>query len=181
MVSFVISATLFFIELVLFHSILSWIHSLLFFFHKLLLLFDRHFHSFISSVQFSCTVKYDSLRPHGLQHARLPCPSPTPGACSNSCPSSQWNHPTISSSVVPFSSCLQSFPASGSFPMSQFFTSGCQSIGASASASVLPMNIQDWFPLGLAGWISLQSKGLSRVFSNTTVQKHQFFGAQLSL
>ena len=116
--------------------------------------------------------------PHGLQHARLPCPSPTPEACSNSCPSSWWFHPTISSSVVPFSSCLQSFPASGSFQMSHFFPSGGQSIGVSASASVLPMNIQDWFPLGLTGWISLQSKGLSRVFSNTTVQKHQFFCAQ---
>ena len=123
----------------------------------------------------------DSLRPHGLKHARLPCPSPTPGAYSNSCPLSQWCHPTISSSVIPFSSCLQSFPTSESFQMSQFFVSGGQSVGVSASASVLPMNIQDWFPLGWAGWISLQSKGLSRVFSNTTVQKHQFFGAQLSL
>ena len=113
-----------------------------------------------------------SLRPHGLQHARPPCPSPTPGACSNSCPSSQWCHPTISSSIIPISSCLQSFPASGSFPMSWFFASGGQSIGVSASASVLPMNIQDWLPLGWTGWISLQSKGLSRVFSNTTVQKH---------
>ena len=117
----------------------------------------------------------------GLQHARLPCPSPTPGACSNSCPSRRWCHPTISSFVVPFSSCLQSFPASGSFPMSQFLASGGQSIGVSASASVLPMNIQDWFPLGWTGWIFLQSKGLSRVFSNTRVQKHQFFSAQLSL
>ena len=115
-----------------------------------------------------------------MQHARLPCPSPTSGTCSNSCPLSRWCHPTISSSVVPFSSCLQSFPASGSFPVSQFFTTGGQSIGASASASVLPMN-EDWFPLGLTGLISLQSKGLSRVFSNTTVQKHQFFGPQLSL
>ena len=117
---------------------------------------------------------------HGLQHTRLPCPSPTPGTCSNSCPSSQWCHPIISFSVVPFSSCLQCFPASGSFLMSQLFTSGGQSIGASASASVLPMNIQDWFPLGWTGLI-LQTKGLSRVFSNTTVQKHQFFGAQPSL
>ena len=108
-----------------------------------------------------------SLRPHGLQQARLSCPSPTPGVWSNSCPSSQWRHPTISSSVVLFSSCLQSFPASGSFPMSQFFASGGQSIGISASALVLPMNIQDWCPLGLTGWISLQSKGLSRVFCNT--------------
>ena len=123
------------------------------------------------SVQFSCSVVSDSLQPHGLQHVRLPCPSSTPGACSNSCPSSQWWHPTISSFVIPFSSCLQSFPASGSFQISQFFTSGGQSIGVSTSTSVLPMNIQDWFPWGLTGWISLQSKGLSRVFSNTTVQK----------
>ena len=114
---------------------------------------------------------------HGLQHARLPCPSPTPGAYSETYPSSRWCHPTISSSVIPFSSCLQSFPASGSFPMSQFFTSGGQSIGASASVSVLPMNTQDGFLLGLTGWISLQSKGLSRVFFNTTIQKHQFFCA----
>ena len=127
------------------------------------------------TVQFSCLVVSNSLRPHGLQHARLPCP--TPRACSNSCPSSWWCHPTISSSVVPFSSYLQSFPASGSFPMSQFFAAGGQSIGTSASASVLPMNIQDWFPLGWTCWISFQSKGFSRVFSNTTVQKHQFFGA----
>ena len=123
----------------------------------------------------------NSLWPQGLQHARLPCPSPTHGVYSNSCPSSRWCHPTISYTAVPFSSCLKSFPASGSFPMSQFFTSGSQSIGVSASASVLPMNVQDWFPLGLTGWISLQSKGLSRVFSSTTVQKHQFFGTQLSL
>ena len=122
-----------------------------------------------------------SLQLHGLQQARLPCPSPTPGACSNSCPSSQWCHPTILSSVVPFSSCLQSFPASGSFLMSQIFRSGGQSIGASPSASVLPLNIQGWFPLGLTGLISPQSKGLTRVFSSTIVQKHQFFGAQLSL
>ena len=130
-------------------------------------------------VSIQCSVVSDSLWPHGLQQARLPCPSPTPGACSNSCPSSQWCHPTISSSVVPFSSCLQSFPASGSFPMSQFFTSSGQSIGASPSASVLPMNIQDWFPLGWTGLVSLLSKGLSRVFTNTTIQKHQFFSAQL--
>ena len=110
--------------------------------------------------------------------SRLPCPSPPLGACSDSCPLSQRCHPTISSSVVPFSSYLQSFPASGSFPMSQFFASGGQNIGASASASVPPMNIQDWFPLGLTGWISLQSKGLSRIFSNTTVQRHQFLGVQ---
>ena len=120
-----------------------------------------------SSVQFSHSVVSDSLRSHGLQHARLHCP-PTPGACSNSCPSSWWCHPTISPSVVPFSSHLQSFPASGSFQRSQFFTSGGWSIGVSASPSVLSMNIQDWFPLGWTGWISSQSKGLSRVFSNTT-------------
>ena len=131
-------------------------------------------------VQFSYSVMSDSLRPHGLQHTRLPCPSPTPGAYSNSCPSSRWCHPTISSSVVPFSFHLQPFPASESFPMSQFFTSGGQNIGASVSASVLPMNIQFWFRLGLLGWISLLSKGLSRAFSNTTVQKHQFFSNQLS-
>ena len=125
--------------------------------------------------QFSCSVLYDSLQLHGLQHARLPCPSPTPEACSNSCLSSWWCHPTISSSVVPFPSHLQSIPASGSFQMSQFFASGGQSIEVSASSSVLPLNIQDWFPLGWTGWISLQSKGLSRVFSSTTVQKHQFF------
>ena len=122
----------------------------------------------------------DSLRPYGLQYARLSCPSPTPGAYSNSCPLSWWCHPTISSSVIPFSSRLQSFPASGSFPMSQFFASGGKSIGVSASASVLPMNTQDWCPLGWTGFISLQPRGFSRVFSNTTVQKHQFFGAQLS-
>ena len=132
-------------------------------------------------VQFSHSVVFDSLLPHGLQHARLPCPLPTPRASSNSCPLSQWCHPTISSSVIPFSSCLLSFPASGFFQMSQFFASGGQIIGASASASVLPMNIQDWFPLGWTGWISLQSKGLSSIFSNTTVQKHQFFSTQLSL
>ena len=123
----------------------------------------------------------DTLWPHGLQHARLPCPSPTPRAYSNSCPSSQWCHPTISSSVVPFSSHLESCPASGSFPMSQFFSSGGQSIGVSASESFLPMNIQNWFPWRLIGLISLQSKGLSRVFSNTTAQKHPFFDVQLSL
>ena len=127
----------------------------------------------IDSVQFSHSVVSNSLWPHGLQHSRLACPSPTPGACSNSCPLTWWCHPPISSSVVPFSSCLQSFPASESFPMSQCFASGGQSIGVSASASVLPMNIQDWFPLGLTSWIFLLSKGLSRVFSNTTVQKHQ--------
>ena len=130
---------------------------------------------------FSQSVMSNSLRPYGLQHARFPCPSPAPGACSNSCPLNQWCHPTFLSSVVPFSSCPQSFLASGSFQMSQFFASGGQSIGASASVSVLPMNIQDWFPLGLTGLISVQSKGLSRVFSNITVQKHQFYSAQLSL
>ena len=127
------------------------------------------------SVQFGRSVVSASLRPHGPQHAKPPCPSPTPGVYSNSCPLSWWCHLTISSSLVPFSSHLQSFPESGSYPMSQFFVSGGQRIGVSASASVLPMNIQDWFPSGWPGWISLQSKGLSRVFSNTTVQKHQFF------
>ena len=135
---------------------------------------------------FSCSVVSDSLQLYGLQHTRLPYPSPTPGACSNSCPLNLWCYPTISSSVIPFS-CLQSFPASGSFPMSQFFPSGGQSIGVSASASVLPMNIQDWFPLGLTGLISLQSKGLSKVFSNTTTASKAsilrcsaFFMAQLT-
>ena len=113
------------------------------------------------------------------QHARLPYPSPTPRACSSSCSLSQWSHPTISSSVIPFSSCLQSFPASGSFPRSQFFASGGQSIGVPASASVLPVNTQDWFTLEWTGWISLLSRRFSRVFSNTAVQRHQFFGAQL--
>ena len=133
------------------------------------------------AVQFSRSVVSNSLRPHESQHARPPCPSPTPGVHPNSCPSSRWCHPAISSSVVPFSSCPQSFPASGSFRMSQPFASGGQSIGISASASVLPMNTQNWSPLGWTGWISLQSKRLSRVFSNTTVQKHQFFGTQLFL
>ena len=138
--------------------------------------------SYIFSVQFSSVaVVSDSLLPHGLQHARPPCPSPTPRVNSNSCPLSRWCHPTISSSVIPFSPCVLSFWASGSFPMSQFFASGGQSIRVSASASVLPMNIQDWFPLGWTGWIFLPSKGLSRVFSNTTVQKHPFFGTQHSL
>ena len=141
----------------------------------------RYFCSGPFSVQFSRSVVSYSLWPHELQHARPPCPSPTPGVHPNPCPSSQWCHPTISSSAVPFSSCPQSFPASGSFPMSQLFLSGGQSTGVSASTSVLPMNTQDWSPLGWIGWISLQSKGLSRVFSNTTVQRHQFFGTQLSL
>ena len=135
----------------------------------------------VNTILQSGSVMSNSLWPHGLQHARLPCPSPSPGAYSNSCPSHWWCHPTISSSVVPFTSHPQSFPASGSFPLCRFFTSGGQSIGVSASASVLPMNSQDWFPLGWTGWNSLQSKGLSRVFSNTTVQKHLFFCTQLSL
>ena len=137
-------------------------------------------HTGITSFQFSCSVMSDYLWPHEPQHARPPCPSPTPQVYPNPCPLSRWCHPTISSSVLPFSSCPQSFPTSGSFEMSQLFASGGPSIGVSASTSVLPMNTQDWFPLGWTGWISLQSKGLSRVFSNTTVQKHQFFGAQLS-
>ena len=132
------------------------------------------------SGQFSHSGMSNSLWPHGLQHAKPPCPSPTPRVYTNSCPLSQWCHPTISSSVVPFFSCLQSCPASGSFQMSQFFTSGSQRIEVSASTSVLPMNTQDWSPLGWTGWISLQFKGLSRVFSNITVQKHQFFVAQPS-
>ena len=134
----------------------------------------------LSSVQFSCSVMSDSLRPHELQHARPPCPSPTPRVHSNSSPSRQWRHPAISSSVVPSSFCPQSLPPSRSFPMSQLFTSRGQSTGVSATVSVLPMNTQDWSPLGWTGWISLQSKGLSRVFSNIKVQKHQFFSAQLS-
>ena len=138
---------------------------------------EQHF----SSVQFSRSVMFNSLWSHESQHARPPWTTPTPWAYPNSCPLSRWCLPTISSSVVPFSSCPQSFPASGSFQMSQFFTSGGRSIGVSASTSDLPMNTQDWSPLGWTGWISLQSKGLSRVFSNTTVQKHQFFSAQLSL
>ena len=134
----------------------------------------------LSSIQFSCSVVSDSMRRYEPQHARPPCPSPTAGVYPNPCPLSQWCHPTISSSVIPFSSCPQSFPASGSFQMSQLLASGGRSIGVSASTSVLPLNTQDWSPLGWTGWISLQSKGLSRVFSNTTVQKHQFFGAQFS-
>ena len=130
--------------------------------------------------QFNRSVLSNSLRLHELQHARPPCPSPTPGVHTDPCPSSGWCHPTISSSVVPFTSCPQSFPASGPFQMSQLLAWGGQSTGISASTSVLPMNPQDWSPLGWTGWISLQSKGLSGIFSNTTVQKHQFFGAQLS-
>ena len=142
---------------------------------KEVLQLKRNIHNsvqFISIIQLCLT-----LRPHGLKHTKFSCPSLTPGPCSNSCPSSRWCHPTISFSVIPFSSCPHSFPASESFPMSQFFPSGGQSIGA--SASILWMNIQDWFPLGLTGLISLQFKGLSRVFSNTTVQKHQFFGRNI--
>ena len=138
-------------------------------------------HSRIISVQFSSSVVSDSLQPHELQHARPPCPSAASRVHPNPCPLSQWCHPTISSSVFPFSSCLQSYPASGSFQMSWFFISGGQSTGVSASASVLPMNIQDWFPLGLTGLICLLSKGVSRVFSSTTIQKHQFFSTHPSL
>ena len=136
--------------------------------------------SWFGSVQYSRSVESDSLQPHESQHSRPSCPSPTPRVCSNSFPLSRWCNPTISASVLLFSSCPQSFPASGSFQMSQLFASGGQSIGVSASTSVLPMNTQDWSPLRQTGWISFQSKGLSRVFSNTTVQKHQFFCVQLS-
>ena len=152
----------------IFHGILIFHFTILFHFLSLLLLFI-------------CSVMSSFLWPHGLQHARLPCPSLSPRACSSSCPLNQWCIPTISSSVIPSSSCLQSFPASGSFPMSHLSASGGPSIGASASATVLPMNIQGRFPLGLTGLISLQSKGLSRVFTNTAVWKHQFFGAKPSL
>ena len=142
---------------------------------------DTGMNKWISSVQFSSVAQScPTLRPHGSQHTRPPCPSPSPRVHSDSRPSSQWCHPAISSSIVPFSSCPQSLPASGSFPMSQLFAWGGQNIGVSASVSVPPMNTQDWSPLGWTGWISLQSKGLSRVFSNTTVEKHQFFGTQLS-
>ena len=140
-----------------------------------------HYNFNLSSVQFSCSVVSNSLQPHELQHARPPCTSPTLRVHPHPCPSSSWCHPAILFSVVPFSSCPQSFPASQSFPMSQLFASGGQSIGDSASTSVLPMNTQDWSPLGWTGWISLESKGLSRIFSNTTVQKHQFFSTQFSL
>ena len=135
---------------------------------------------YIKMLQLSCSVVSNSLRPHESQHDRPPCPSPTPWVNTNSCLLSWWCHPAISSSIVLFSSCPQSLPASESFPMSQLFAWCGQSIGVSASASVPPMNTQDWPPLGWTGWISLQSKGLSRVFSNTTVQKHQFFSTQLS-
>ena len=137
-----------------------------------------YYYNILLLLLFSRSIMSDSLRPHGLQHARLPCPPLSPRVCSNPCPLSQWCHPTISSSVTYFFSCLQSFPASGSFPMNQLFASGSQSIGASALVSILLMNLQDWFPSGLTGWISLLSKGLSRVFSSTTTQKHQFFNAQ---
>ena len=134
-----------------------------------------------NSIQFSYSAVKNSLRPHEPQHTRPPCPSPTSGVYSNSCPLSQWCHPIISSSVVPFSSCPQTFPASGSFQMNQLFTSGGQNIGVSASTTVLPLSTQDWSPLRWTGWISLQSREFSRVFSNTTVQKHQLFSAQVSL
>ena len=151
-------------------------------FHFKTAFFKNFHHQLFSHFQFSSVAQsYPTLGPHERQHTRLPWPSPIPGACSDSCPLSRWCHPTISSSVIPISSYLQSFPVSTSFPMSQFFASGGQSTGVSALPSVLPMNIQDWFPLGLCGLISLQSKGLWRVFLNTTDQTHQFFGAQLSL
>ena len=140
----------------------------------------QYWASFCCSVQLSCSVVSNSLRPHEPQHARPPCPSPTPGVYPNSCPLSWWCHPAISSSVICFSSCPQSFPASGSFQMSQLFASGGQSTGVSASRSILPMNTQDWFPLGWTGWISLRSKGLSRIFSKTIIQNNQFFSAQIS-
>ena len=146
---------------------------------KMFLMLKTEF--WVSSVQFSSSVMSDSLQPHEPQHIRSPCPSPTTRVHANPCPSSWWCHPTISSSATPFSSCPQYFPALRSFQMSQPFTSGGQSIGVSASTSALPMNIQDWSPLGWTGWLSLQSKGLSRVFANTTVEKHQFFSTQLSL
>ena len=145
------------------------------------LMSNRNWTNGFSSVQFSCSVTFNSLQPHGLQYTRLPCPTSTPRAYSNSSPLNQWCHPTNLFSAIPFSSQLWSFPASGSFQMSHFFISGGQSFGVSASASVLPVNIQDWLPWGWTGWISLQSKWLPRVFFNTTVQKHQFLGAQLSI
>ena len=161
-----------------------WLATAIIFRHLLLWLCNYYWiHTIISwfsSVQFSCSFVSKSLRPHESQYARPPCPSPTPGVHSNSWPLSRWCHPAISSSVVPFSSCPQSLPASGSFPVSQLFAWGSQSIGVSTLASFLPVNTQDWSPLEWTSWISLQSKGLSRVFSNTTVQKHQFFGTQLS-
>ena len=146
-----------------------------------MLYITNHIEIMFSSVQLSRSVVSDSVRPHELQHARPPCPSPTPGVHSHSCPSSQWCHPAVSSSVIPFSSCPQSLPASESFPISQLFAWGGQSTRVSALASFLPKKSQRWSPSEWTGWISLQSKGLSRVFSNTTVQKHRFFCAQLSL
>ena len=160
--------------------VLQWISLLGAFFYASHRFWHIVFPSSFVSVQCSSSVVSDSLWPHESQHTRPPCPSPAPRVTSNSCPSSWWCHPAISSSVIPFSSCPQCLPASGSFPMSQLFTWGGQSTGVSASTSVLPMNTQDWSPLGRTGWISLQSKGLSRVFSNTTVQNHQFFSTQLS-
>ena len=149
---------------------------------KIWVQFDFPVYSIIQNYQIrSVTQSRPTLQPHEPQNARPPCPSLIPRVYQNSCPLSQWCHPTISSSIIPFSSHFQSFPVSGSFHMSQLFTSGGQSIGVSASTSVLPMNTKDWFDLGWTDWISLQSKGLSSVFSNTTVQKHQFFGIQLSL
>ena len=155
--------------------------------YYILILKGKDFYTYINQAirvsvsQFSRSIVSNTLQPHEAHHTRPPCPSPTLRVYSNPCPLSRWCHPTLSSSVIPFSSHLQSFPITGSFQMSQVFASDGQSIGVSASISVLPMNIQDWFPLGwTTGWISLQSKGLSRVFSNTTVQKHQFFSAQLS-
>ena len=147
----------------------------------MLLNYLLNYQIFANMIQFSCSVVSDSLQPHEPQHARPPCPLPIPRVHRNPCPSNWWCYPTISSSVIPFSSCPLSFPASGSFQMSQLFASDSQSIGVSASTWVFPMNTQGWSPLGLTSWISLQSKGLSRVFSNTTAQKHQFFGTQLSL
>ena len=158
---------------------MPWLHSF-YRLRKYSIVYVYHIFFQFSSVHFRHSVMSNSLQPCGMQHASLPHPSPTIGACSNSRPLSWWCHPTILSSVIPFSSHLQSFPASGSFPMDQF-SSGSQSIGISASASILPVNSQDWLPLGWTGWISLQSMGLSRIFSKTTVQKHQFFGTQLSL
>ena len=165
------------LETLCFHSILCVLLSEDITLHYIFLLIYLSPSVQFSSVQFSLSVVFNSLWPHEPQHTKPPCPSPTPRVYPNSCPSSWWCHPTISSSIVPFSSCPQSFPASGSFQMSHLSATGGQSIGVSASTSVLPMNTQDWSPLGWTGWISLQSKGLSRVFSNTTVQKHQFFGA----
>ena len=158
-----------------------WLLTVFFFFKATSNSCKFFFFFFFASVQFSHSFVSDSLQLHEPQHVRPPCLSPTSGVHSNPCPSSRWCHPAISSSVIPFSSCPSSFPASGSFQMSQLFTSGGQSIGVSASTSVLPMNTQDWSPSEWTGWISVQSKGLSRVFSNTTVQKHQFFSTQPSL